>query len=174
MILLLVLGVRGDEITSVLFEGDIFMSGIKKKAWGFIVACAFFMVSLVYPCYTVVVELEIGDPYIRMIRIGSRLIGILLFLLGAWGILAAYNGRWKMVIVPAATIVVIMFVTLVYLYSDSQDFSGIFLVFEDFLGHYIDDIATSKTTHLTGGFFFNVITTIAVGATGYLLYSAEE
>jgi len=145
------------------------MSNVKLKAWGFIASCVFFVVSLVYPCYRVVVEMAFGDPYIRTIRIGTRLIGLAFFLLAVWGIYIALKGEKKLAFIPAVSIDILLVITLSYLYISSQNFDGIFLVFEDFFSYYINDIALSMTTHFTGGFFFNVITAIATGVTGFLL-----
>lgn len=150
------------------------MSTVKLKAWGFIASCVVFVVSLLFPCYRVVVEMDISDPYVRTIRIGTRLVGLALYLFAVWGIYIAFKGKKKLAVIPSASIIVVVIISLLYLYTRSQDFAGIFLVFENMSSYYIDDIATRITTHIAGGFFATILSTIAIGVFGYFLYSDQD
>ena len=149
------------------------MSNVKLKAWGYIASCVVFIISIFFPFLRVEVDFDIADPYVRVIRIGTHLIGLLIVLFALWGIYIALKGQKKMAIIPSISAFAFVVISMVSLALSSKDFDGIFIVLGD-ESYYITDICTSMHTHIAPGLFITVIASVAMVVLGFFLYTAEE
>lgn len=149
------------------------MSNVKAKAWGYIAACAVFALSIFLPFLRVEVDFDITDPYIRVVRVGSHLIGLAIVLLAVWGIYIALKGQKKLAVIPSISAFALAVIAMVSLTMSSKDFDGIFLVLGD-ESYYITDICTGMHAHIAPGLFVTIIASIAMVVMGFFLYSAEE
>ena len=149
------------------------MSKVKLKAWGYIAACAVFIISIFLPFITVEVDFDIADPYFRVVRVGSHLVGIAIVLLAVWGIYIVLKGQKKMVVYPTFSAFLFTVIAMISLALSSKEFDGIFLVFGD-ESYYITDICTGMHTHIAPGLFITIISSIAMVLLGIFLYKAEE